>query len=61
MSAAFSALLSISIEPLKHAPASIMIYAVVKSPVTEPSFLASIRPFARKFSFTLPPTTTSPR
>ncbi len=52
LSASFAALLSISIEPLKSAPSSIMICAVVRFPITEPSFLISIRPFARTFPFT---------
>ena len=52
LSASFAVLLSISIEPLKSAPSSIMICAVVKFPITEPSFLISIRPFARTFPFT---------
>src|SRR5215472_6520043 len=55
----FSTILPISIEPLKNAPSSIRIWGVVKSPVTEPSFLISIRFFARTFPFTLPDTTTS--
>src|SRR3989441_3406639 len=36
-----------------------MIRAVVRSPFTEPSFLISIRSFARRLPFTLPYTTTS--
>src|SRR6266853_6654766 len=36
-----------------------MIRAVVRSPFTEPSFLISIRSFARRLPFTLPNTTTS--
>ena len=56
----FSALFSILIEPLKHAPSSMMICAVVKSPFTEPSFLISILPFPWTLPFTLPYTTTSP-
>jgi len=50
---------SISMEPLKYAPSSIMIRAVVRSPTTEPSFLISIRSRACKFPFTFPYTTTS--
>ena len=45
---------SISMEPLKYAPSSIMMRAVVKSPTTEPSFLISMRSRARKLPFTLP-------
>src|SRR5271163_3974767 len=36
-----------------------MIRAVVRSPFTEPSFLISMRSFARRFPFTVPYTTTS--
>jgi hypothetical protein len=50
--ASFSAPLSISIEPLKSAPSSIKICAVVKFPFTEPPFLISIFPVARTFPFT---------
>src|SRR5713101_6362634 len=60
LSASFSMLFSISIEPLKYAPSSMMICAVVKSPFTEPSFLISILPFPRTLPFTLPYTITSP-
>src|SRR6266404_1257537 len=45
-----SALFSISIEPLKNAPSSMMICAVVRSPFTEPSFLISILPFPRNIT-----------
>ncbi len=55
----FSELLSISMEPLKYAPSSIMMRAVVRSPFTEPSFLISIRSLARRLPFTVPYTTTS--
>ena len=48
----FGALRSISIEPLKSAPSSIMICAVIKFPITKPSFLISIRPLARTLPFT---------
>jgi len=54
LSASFSALFSIWIEPLKFAPSSIMICAVVKSASIEPSFFISIRPFARTFPCILP-------
>src|SRR5216683_4412580 len=60
LSPSFSVLFSISIEPLKYAPSSMMICAVVKSPFTEPSFLISILPFPRTLPFTLPYTITSP-
>src|SRR5580658_5377576 len=53
-SATASPVLSISIEPLKYAPSSIEIRAVVKSPTTDPSFLISIRSRARRLPFTLP-------
>src|SRR6266436_4222259 len=59
LSVSLSAALSISIEPLKYAPSSMMICAVVKSPITEPSFLISILLFARTIPFTFPHTTTS--
>ena len=52
LSDSFAVLLSMSIEPLKFAPSSIMICAVVKFLITEPFFLISIRPFARIFPFT---------
>ena len=50
--ASLSEPLSISIDPLKSAPSSIMICAVVKFPITQPFFLISIRPLARTFPFT---------
>src|ERR1035438_5429676 len=49
---------SISMEPLKYAPSSIMMRAVVRSPTTDPSFLISMRSRARRLPFTLPYTTT---
>ena len=52
LSPSFVVILSISIVPLKSAPSSIKICAVVKFPITEPSFLISIRPVARTFPFT---------
>ena len=54
LSPSFSALFSISIEPLKYAPSSMMICAVVKSPFTEPFFLISILHFPRTLPCTLP-------
>src|ERR1700686_393157 len=57
--ASLSAVLSISIEPLKYAPSSIIMRAVVRSPFTDPSFLISMRSLARRFPFTVPETTTS--
>src|SRR5260370_42616857 len=54
LSPSFSVLFSISIEPLKYAPSSMMICTVVKFPFTEPSFLISILPFPWTLPFTLP-------
>src|SRR5580658_8977759 len=45
---AASAVLSISMEPLKYAPSSIMILLVTRSPTTEPSFLISMRSRPRR-------------
>src|SRR5580704_1382541 len=48
------ALRSISIDPLKNAPSSIVIRAVVMSPVKDPPFFTSTISFARTLPLTLP-------
>src|SRR5215472_372080 len=54
LSASSVGLLSISIEPLKSAPSSIVNCAALKSPITEPPFLISILPVACTLPCTQP-------